>query len=422
MPRVGLVDVDRTDWRNRNLMLASSYYKSQGYEVVFPYDPRVHGRVDKVHASSVFIRNRYKIFKLLDALGIAYTESEPLFVDMELPDWIEIGGTAWNIHKDAPAHIEACRPDYSLYDAVLGPANYVQGFLTRGCPRGCHFCVVPEMSGDKATQRSTFAELLAGNPNAKYIRLMDDNFLAGPKDFVREQLRWIIEKNPQGKKRGGLKFSLTQGADIRFMNEEWAHLLAESPFCGVDGQHRQITFAFDSPKILKQYMRGFGYLMQAGIKPHQIASFVLTGFESTVDEDMLRVETLRELGAYPYVMVYEPIHGEGIPQFYIDNPHILREWHDRLVIDYNDDPANRHDRWIPQDLTVEELYFRHWKRCKHLQRYTNMRAIWKTVRNFEDYDYWIKQKKRWCEEDRRGVRRVELPQAKHLNRWGGDVE
>jgi hypothetical protein len=77
-----------------------------------------------------------------------------------------------------------------------------------------------------------------------------------------------------------------------------------------------VTFAFDRPQIEKIYRRGFELLIKAGLKPRQIHSFVLTGFDTMPEEDIRRIEVLRELGAYPFVMVYEPIHGEDYPEFY----------------------------------------------------------------------------------------------------------
>jgi len=390
--RVGLVDLDRTDWRNRHLMLASSWHKTRGDEVVFPYSPKRDGKVDFVRVSGVFSRNRTKVFSLLDQLGIKYSSDNPLWVDMDLPEWITIGGTAWSNHKQASEDIEKSPLDYGMYDSMLGVATYAQGFLTRGCPRGCQFCVVPELSGNKSLPVSTFEEIIAGNPTARLVRLMDDNFLAGPRDFVREQFQYVIDRK--------IHYSLTQGVDIRFVNEEWASLIARSKFLALNGKDRQITFAFDSPKIEAVYRRGFAHLVNAGVKRREIASFILAGFDSTVEEDMRRVSILRELGAYPYVMVYEPIHGELIPEFYVKNPHTLAHYGTHL--------------------TLEEQFFRHWRRCKDLQRYTNMRAVWKTVPDFELYDRWIARQKRWAEEDRSGIRETPIPRAKHAVRWQED--
>lgn len=301
--RVGLVDVDRTSWRNLHLMRRATYHKAQGDTVLFPYDGAEP--VDLLIMSSVFTRNRPLVFRWLKHLGITPTEQDPLFASMELPDWIQIGGTGWNIHAKAPAEVEVCSPAYALYDGLHGPANYGQGFTSRGCPRGCHFCVVPEMSGNVVKPINTLADLRNGEH--KFVKLMDDNFWA-PGNEWRERMLEAID--------GKLELSFTQGLDMRYVDEERAELLARVSFWDESHHNRIVTFAFDRPNIERIYRRGFELLMKAGLRPGQIASFVLTGFDTTVEEDMRRVEVLRELGALPFVMVYEPINGEDIPDFY----------------------------------------------------------------------------------------------------------
>lgn len=64
--------------------------------------------------------------------------------------------------------IEHQCPDYSLYGI-----NYSMGFLTRGCPRECKWCVVPEKEGDIVAHADIdeFAR-------HKEVVLMDNNVLA----------------------------------------------------------------------------------------------------------------------------------------------------------------------------------------------------------------------------------------------------
>lgn len=366
--RVGLIDVDRTSWRNLHLMRRSTFHKAQGDEILFPYDGAA--AVDKVVISTVFTRNLPLVFKWLEVLNVKVTERDPIFASMELPEWAEIGGTGWNIHAKAPAEIEAMRPDYSLYDVLHGPADYGQGFTSRGCPRGCHFCVVPEMSGSTVVGMNTLADLRNGE--SKRIKLMDDNFWANsPTNPWRDRMKEAID--------GGYDVSFTQGLDIRFVDEERAHLLHRVRFWNEGFTSKQVTFAFDSPKIEKQYRRGFDLLMKAGLKPYQIASFVLMGFESTPEEDMHRLAVLRELKADPFAMVYEPIHGETVPDAFKANPDVLAVYGEHL--------------------TIEQRYRRHWQKCKHIQRWCNHKAIWKSIADFEDYEPWKKQKRTWAEQD-----------------------
>lgn len=365
--RVGLIDADRTSWRNLHLMRRSAWHKAQGDEVIFPYDGTQ--RVDKVIISSVFTYKRPNVFKWLEVLGVNVTEQDPIFVSMELPEWVEVGGTGWNIHAKASPEVEATKPDYALYDALLGPANYGQGFTSRGCPRGCHFCVVPEMNGNQVQEVATLDDIR--NSDYRFIKLMDDNFWANsPTNPWRDRMKEAIDKK--------YELSFTQGLDIRFVDEERAHLLHRVSFWNEGHTAKQVTFAFDSPKIEKQYRRGFELLIQAGIKPYQIASFVLMGFESTPEEDDHRLQVLRELGADPFAMVYIPIHGETVPDFYRNNHDVLKCYGEHL--------------------TVEQQYRRHWEVCKDKQRWSNKKELFKSI-TFEEYEPYRKRLATWAAQD-----------------------
>jgi hypothetical protein len=104
------------------------------------------------------------------------------------------------------------------------------------------------------------------------------------------------------------------------------------------------------------------------------------GFDSTPEEDDFRLSVLRELGADPFAMVYEPISGETVPKFYLEHPEVLEIYGEHL--------------------TIEEQYRRHWETCKDKQRWSNHKAIWKTVINFSDYEPNQKRRQRWADQDK----------------------
>lgn len=371
--RIGLVDVDKTDkstWRNLHLMKRAAYHKSIGDEVIFPYDGGK--RVDKVFMSVVFTSNRHEVEKWLKLLG-------------DTP--VEIGGTGWDLHLKAPPEVEAAPPDYSIYNSTLGPAKYRQGRTSEGCPRACPFCVVPELYGRHIRPVSTLAEI--ATDGEKRLRLMDDNFWApqyepDPDTAGKTRLRPVQSWRERMHEAldGGYRLSFTQGLDIRFVDEERAELLGRlwqaKGVWDEDFASRDVTFAFDSPRIEAIYRKGFSLLTAAGIPPKHIKSFVLTGFDTPPEEDMQRLALLREFGALPFVMVYQPVHGEDMPTFYRDCG------------------------W------TTEQYARHLQRCKHLQRYANRTALWKSEPNFEHYTRWINQQRQWAKEDRQRVNQGRL--------------
>lgn len=79
-------------------MKLSTWHKRQGHEVYLNYCERP----GKVYISTLFAWNRSEVEKLLQI----YPEAE-------------IGGTGWDINKQLPLEIEACKPDYGLYTVMV---------------------------------------------------------------------------------------------------------------------------------------------------------------------------------------------------------------------------------------------------------------------------------------------------------------
>jgi hypothetical protein len=67
---------------------------------------------------------------------------------------------------------------------------------------------------------------------------------------------------------------------------------------------KYLTFAWDKYNDGKIVKAGIERCNKAGIQCKHMQFFVLIGFDSTPDQDMERVMTLRELGCMPFVMPY----------------------------------------------------------------------------------------------------------------------
>lgn len=208
--------------------------------------------------------------------------------------------------------IEHIYPDYSLYPEY----KYATGFLTRGCPRNCKFCVVGKKKGLCSKQVADLSEFWRGEQNE--IKLLDPNILAC-KDHEK-LLQQLIDSKA--------RIDFTQGLDIRLINKDNIALLNKV-------KTKMIHFAWDNPKQdLTEYFKLF--LKHTNIKSYtNRAVYVLTNFNSTIEEDLHRIYTLRDLGYNPYVMVYQK---ETAP-----------------------------------------------KQIRRLQRWVNNRLIFRTVDKFEDY-------------------------------------
>jgi radical SAM superfamily enzyme YgiQ (UPF0313 family) len=186
------------------------------------------------------------------------------------------GGTGINLPSRLPPEIEEIRDlDYSLYPAV----DYSMQFYSRGCIRKCPFCVVPEKEG--AIRSVTPFRL---NPNGKHIEILDNNFFAAP------DWRAAVEDIKATGQR--VKF---HGIDARIIDEEQIDALATLKHEG------RIHVAWDFPEIdVRPQLRE----ITKRIIPRNIMVYVLIGYNSTPEEDLFRVEALRELGITPFVMPY----------------------------------------------------------------------------------------------------------------------
>lgn len=196
---------------------------------------------------------------------------------------VENGREVFDDTKNAalPKEIEHICPDYSLYPNY----TYAIGFLTRGCPRNCEFCVVGQKEGRCSHQVADLSEFWR---DQKEIKLLDPNLLAC-KDHER-----ILTELAESK----AKIDFTQGIDIRLTNPDNISLLNKI-------RVSMLHFAWDNPREdLTEYFKKFSEL--SAIKSERKKSvYVLTNFNSTLEEDLYRIYTLRDLGYSPYVMIYQ---------------------------------------------------------------------------------------------------------------------
>ena len=286
------------------MMKLSAYHKSLG-DTVEPFFPLDH--YDLVYASKVF--------------SFTADIDDDCIVQA---DEVRKGGTGYCIKvengkeifdksKDIPLpkEIEHIYPDYSLYPQY----NFAAGFLTRGCPRGCDFCIVGKKERRCSHQVADLSEFWRGQ---KEIELLDPNILA-----CRDHEK-LLEQLAQTK----AKVDFSQGIDIRLTTPDNIALLNKI-------KTPMLHFAWDkSEDDLTKYFKRFSELTAVKSDRNKVV-YVLTNFGSTMEQNLYRIYTLRDLGYSPYVMVYQK---ETAP-----------------------------------------------KEIKHLQRWCNNRYIFRSCNKFEDY-------------------------------------
>lgn len=311
--RIGLIDVDGHNYPNLPLMKLSAWHKTQGDQVEW-YMPLFHSigePFDRVYMSKVFSFTpdfEYPInAKEVVKGGSGYC--------IELENGKEVYHTERD--KNLPPEIEHIYPDYSLYPEQCKDTAY--GFLTRGCPRGCHFCHVEAKEGRCSHKVADLSEFWRGQKN---IVLCDPNLIACP-DW-KDLLQQLIDSKA--------KVNINQGIDIRMMTEEKAEMIRK---LRVDTVH----FAWDryeDKDIIVPKFKTFKDI--TGWRSRKTSVYVLTNFNTTFEQDLERIYTLRDLDYDPYVMIYDKEHTKGTDK------------------------------------------------CRMLQRWCNNRKIFKTTPRFEDYD------------------------------------
>lgn len=266
---IRLIDVDGHNFPNLPLMKLSAYHKMKGDHVDW-YDPLSAWKEspDLVYMSKVF--------------SFTCDYEHPVIAKS-----IIRGGTGYYYPdggKTLPDKIEHIYPDYSLYPDMTRDTAY--GFLTRGCPRGCGFCVVGEKEGRKSIKVADLSEFWKGQKN---IKLLDPNMFAC--------IQWKDLSDQLIESKSHIDF--TQGCDIRIMTSEMAETIKKMKI-------KQIHFAWDRYEDKEKIIPKFKMFQEiTGWKRWKMSVYVLVGYNTTFEQDLERVYTLIDLGYSPYVMIYD---------------------------------------------------------------------------------------------------------------------
>lgn len=256
---IGLVDVDShatkrkwgcTIYPNIALAKIARYHRSLGHQVEWAM-PFTH--YDIVYES--------KIFSFSPSSDIAYTA-----------DKVVRGGTGYDIHSSLPDYIDRLQPDYSIYPHV--PTDTAYGFLTRGCPNKCSWCVVPRKEGAVRPYMDVDEIAIEGRKN---LVLMDNNFLAAG-DYAVEQLNKIILR--------GYRIDFNQAMDARLVTDEYASLLAR-----VKWIHSRIRFGCDTHAQIAHVDRAICLLEEKGFRGE---FFLYTMLGNDFNECYNRINYFRE--------------------------------------------------------------------------------------------------------------------------------
>lgn len=248
--RIGLHDAEREylkkkSFPNYALMKISAWHKARGDTVEW-WNPLY--RYDRVYSSKVF-------------------DFTP--VDPYLPEDAVRGGTGYRdipMDKKLPPEMDDMFPDYSIYPEC----DYAIGYITRGCPNNCRWCVVPKKEGKIRPYRG-WKEIVRQDTDK--LVLMDNNILAC--EYGIKQLESLI----------GYRIDLNQGMDARLVTEQAADILSRLSWI------RFIRFSCDQRAQIAPIRRTVELLMERGVRPYRIFIYLLV--TSDLADASERVEALK---------------------------------------------------------------------------------------------------------------------------------
>lgn len=283
---IGLLAVD-SHYPNLALMKISEYHKSRGDKVEW-YNPFDH--YDKLYMAKVF----------------SFTEDYGQWIVNV--DSVEKGGTGYDVSKSLPPEIDRLQPDYSIYPSIDDRTAY--GFLTRGCPNKCKWCIVPRKEGNITPYMDIEEIAIQGRNN---VILMDNNILAS--DYGLQQVEKIV--------RLGLRVDFNQGLDARLVTDDVAKLLAKVKWI------KRIRFGCDTQRQIEECDRATALIDKHGYKGEYFFYCILL---DNFHESFTRVNHWRNRGGrflthcQPYRDLNNP--RQVIPQWQKD----LASWADKKWI------------------------------------------------------------------------------------------
>lgn len=322
--RVGIVDFDTKQERTGHGLTVRfpniacgqmyGYHVQRGDTVVFPWRGE---RVERLYVSVLYTWSRPAVERLV-----------PLWE--QAADEVLIGGTGWDWRVPLPAAIATTSPrwTYELYGI-----DYGIGYTQRGCHVGCPYCVVPRKEGRREYRVGQIADLV--NPRSQHLVLLNNNSMAEEGFF--EDVAEIRER--------GLTVNWNQANDITLLTPRHAAALAGVRYRNFNATNPMLHFAMDQMQrrkrdpatgeivtydMLALVPERVQMLKAAGIPAYHLTFYLLLGYDTTMEEDLVRFHLLHDLGCNVYALIYRPLSGpasrdgKGRPQGYWVKP--LRDW------------------------------------------------------------------------------------------------
>ncbi len=223
-------------------------------------------KLDHADISAIFSWERDKAEQIKGELEFRGTE-------------VGIGGTG--ISTEIRRDIE----DYPL-------ENFSHSYTSTGCIRDCPWCIVPRMwKGVRELDEWGYAPVM-----------IDPNILATSEEHRAKVVKWL----------DGRRVEWNGGLDARLLNRKPAEFVAQT-------SSMMIFTAWDSGTDEIVIAHALENLKAVGINlRNRVKVYILTGYEGGWESGWYRAERVKQLGATPFIMLYQPLYGDRIvyPQEY----------------------------------------------------------------------------------------------------------
>lgn len=265
---------------NIALMRLSAWHRAQGDEVYYTRRARrdiFEGEYDMVYGSAIFDFSAEKV---------------ELF-RREFPGAV-VGGTgsgSWTTLDDIG--VDNLESDIDYADQQV---DYSMGFLQRGCRLKCKFCVVPRKEGRPRFNQSV-NDMWRGEGHPRKLHIMDNDFFGVPE--------W--RRHVEDIREGGFKVCLSQGINVRLIDDEAAAALASIEYRDSKFRKRRLYTAWDNLGQQRIFFGGIERLVRAGIQTKHIMAYMLIGYAKgeTMGDIQYRFQAMVSAGIMPYPMVYD---------------------------------------------------------------------------------------------------------------------
>lgn len=236
-------------------------------------------QLDHADISAIFSWERDKAETIKRELEVRGTE-------------VEMGGPG--ISTETRCDIE----DYPL-------EGFSHSYTSVGCIRDCPWCCTPRQYPDGVRELDEWGYAPS---------MLDSNILATSHEHKTKVVEWL----------NGRRVKWECGLDTRLIDREAAEFVTTTSV-------PMMFLAWDAGDDEEPLVKALENLRAAGVNPrNQVKVYILTGYEGGWESGWYRAERVKQLGATPFVMLYQNLYSDKMeyPQIYKD----LARWCNRATL------------------------------------------------------------------------------------------